>query len=219
MSEKKQLPLWQESLLLIGTALVMAFLVKTFFVQPFYIPSGSMEDTLKVDDRVLVQKISYWGGDPSRGDIVVFDDPGGWLDESQSQKAEGLFQETLARIGLFPTGGHLIKRVIGIGGDRVECCDQQGRLLVNGEPLDEPYVLDPEATGDQEFSIEVPRGSVWVMGDNRNNSADSRAHQGEPGGGFIKNDRVVGKAWLRLWPWERFGFIRDENSFDALSGQ
>lgn len=188
----------------------MAFVVKTFFVQSFFIPSGSMEPILIKDDRLLVQKISYWMAEPKRGDIVVFDDPGSWLSEAEVKANETAVQRALTLIGLFPEGGHLIKRVIGVAGDTVECCDAEGRILVNGEPLDEPYLKDPAATDSMKFSITVPEGRLWVMGDNRANSADSRAHMELPGEGTVRADSVVGKAWLRLWPSNRFGIIENQ---------
>ena len=220
MSEttKRQLPVWQESILLVVTAVVMAVVVKAFFLQAFYIPSESMEPTMLVDDKILVQKVSYWAGDPQRGDVVVFDDPGGWLSESETAAPSNVLQQGLERIGLFPTGGHLIKRVVGTGGDRVECCDEQGRLIVNGEPVEGPYLQDPSVNGDLTFDVEVPQDYLWVQGDNRGNSADSRMHQGDPGGGFIPVESVVGKAWLRVWPWKRIGFLRDTEAFSATSG-
>ena len=210
---KRQLPVWQESILLVATAMVMAVVVKAFFLQAFYIPSESMEPTMLVDDKILVQKVSYWGGEPGRGDVVVFDDPGGWLGGSEAGTASNPVQRALEVVGLFPTGGHLIKRVVGVGGDKVVCCDEQGRLSVNGASIDEPYLQDPSANPDQRFDVEVPKGYLWVQGDNRGNSADSRAHQGDPGGGFIPTDAVVGKAWLRVWPWKRAGFLRDPDAF------
>src|SRR5690349_1018715 len=121
--------------------MVMAVIVKTFFLQAFYIPSESMEPTMLVDDKLLVQKVSYWAGEPKRGDIVVFDDPGGWLGEDESRRASNPIQRALETVGLFPTGGHLIKRVIGVGGDEVVCCTEGGKLTVNGTALDEPYLL------------------------------------------------------------------------------
>jgi len=207
---------WQESILLIVTAMVMAVIVKTFFLQAFYIPSESMEPTMKPDDKILVQKVSYWGGDVSRGDIVVFDDPGGWLDAADSRQANNLLQRSLETVGLFPTGGHLIKRVVGVGGDSVQCCDTAGKITVNGAALDEPYLLDETANRDQPFNITVPEGYLFVMGDNRNNSADSRAHLGDPGGGFIAEESVVGKSWVRVWPLNRAGFLRGPDTFDAV---
>ncbi|KHL15820.1 signal peptidase I [Mumia flava] len=201
---RKPLPLWQETILLAVLALVLAIVVKTFFVQAFYIPSGSMEQTLQVNDRILVQKVSYWTGEPQRGDVVVFDDPGGWLGPG-AEEPLGPVQRVLSVFGLYPTGGHLVKRVIGVGGDRVRCCNTDGQLVINGVAIDEPYVANPAATAAQPFDIRVPEGRVWLMGDNRNNSQDSRAHMGEPGGGFVPVDDVLGKAWVIVWPWDRTG--------------
>ena len=211
---RKQLPVWQESILLVATAMVMAVVVKTFFLQAFYIPSESMEPTMLVNDKILVQKVSYWGGDVKRGDIVVFDDPGGWLSAEDSKHASNPIQKALETVGLFPTGGHLIKREIGVGGDTVACCTD-GKLTINGKEITEPYVLDETATKDKTFEVKVPKGHLWVMGDNRGNSSDSRVHQGDPGGGFISEDSVVGKAWLRVWPLGRAGFIHKPDTFDA----
>lgn len=213
---KRQLPVWQESILLVVTAVVMAVVVKTFFLQAFYIPSESMEPTLRPDDKILVQKVSYWFGDVQRGDIVVFDDPGSWLDSSEAPTADTAIQRGLEAIGLFPTGGHLIKRVVGVGGDTVQCCDAAGKITVNGTPLSEPYLLDETVNRDQPFEQKVPEGFLWVMGDNRGNSADSRAHLGDPGGGFIDADSVVGKAWVRVWPLGRAGFLGGTNAFDDV---
>lgn len=217
--QKKPLPLWQETILLLVTALVLAVVVKSFFVQAFFIPSSSMEPTLigspnGPNDRILVQKVSYWSGDIDRGDIVVFDDPGGWLPASESQQPHNVVQRSLEVFGLYPTGGHLIKRVIGVGGDRVECCDRKGRVEVNGVSLDEPYLADQTSNQDEPFDVEVPEGYLWVMGDNRGNSADSRAHQGDPGGGFVDEGEVVGKAWITVWPFGRAGSIDEPSVFD-----
>ena len=216
-SVKRQLPVWQESILLVVTALVMAIVVKAFFLQAFYIPSQSMEPTLLVNDKILVQKVSYWGGgEPQRGDVVVFDDPGGWLSDADTTKANNPVQRALEVIGLYPTGGHLIKRVVGVGGDRVKCCNADGQLTVNGKAIDEPYLMDPSANTDRRFDVKVPANHVWVQGDNRGNSADSREHQGDPGGGFIPDSAIVGKAWLRLWPLDRFGFTGGTDAFEDV---
>lgn len=214
--EKRQLPLWQESLLLVATALVLALIVKTFFFQAFYIPSDSMVPTMIEDDKLLVQKWSYWTGEPERGDIVVFRDPGNWLSPAESDGEGNPLQSVLEVVGLFPSGGHLIKRVVGTGGDTVKCCDDQGRTTVNGEAVDEPYLNDQSMNSDQTYEVEVPKGYLWVLGDNRGNSADSRAHLGQPGGGFIAEDDVVGKAWLRVWPAGRFGLISGSDAFDEV---
>ena len=216
-TKKRQLPVWQESILLVLTAMVMAIVVKTFFLQAFYIPSESMEPTMLVNDKILVQKVSYWTGEPQRGDIVVFDDPGGWLGADESQKAGNVVQGALEKVGLFPTGGHLIKRVIGVGGDTVKCCSS-GKLTVNGTRIDEPYLLDETATNAKTFEVKVRKGYLWVMGDNRGNSADSRAHQGDPGGGQVSEKAVVGKAWVRVWPLGRAGFIKKPSTFDEVNG-
>ncbi len=216
--KKRQLPVWQESILLVLTAMVMAVIVKTFFLQAFYIPSESMEPTMLVDDKILVQKVSYWGGDVKRGDIVVFDDPGGWLPEADSRHASNVLQRGLEKVGLFPTGGHLIKRVVGVGGDTIQCC-KDGKLTINGKPIDEPYVMDEAVTADMKFEVKVREGYLWVMGDNRGNSSDSRAHMGDPGGGQVSEKSVVGKAWFRVWPLGRAGFIHKPAEFEAVNSK
>jgi signal peptidase I len=216
--KKRQLPVWQESILLVATAMVMAVIVKTFFLQAFYIPSESMEPTMLVDDKILVQKVSYWGGDVKRGDIVVFDDPGGWLSGEDSRQPSNFLQSGLEKVGLFPTGGHLIKRVVGVGGDTVVCCTG-GKLTINGTALDEPYLFDETVTKDRTFEVKVRDGYLWVMGDNRGNSSDSREHMGDPGGGQVSEKAVVGKAWFRVWPLKRAGFIGKPSTFEAVNGK
>ena len=212
---KKAMPVWQETLLLLGTALVLALVIKTFFLQAFYIPSGSMRETLEVNDRILVQKVSYWFGDVERGDIVVFDDPANWLGREAGDVDGNVVTKGLAKVGLFPSGGHLVKRVIGVGGDTVECKD--GDVLVNGTVLDEDeYVTLPNKACTGAWTVEVPDGRIWVMGDNRNQSADSRVHIGEPGGGAIPVDDVVGKVFVVVWPIGRWDFIGRPDTFDAL---
>ena len=208
-------------MLLLGIALVLALIVKTFFVQAFYIPSGSMEPTLIKDDRILVEKVSYWAGDVDRGDVVVFDDPGGWLDKEQSSEPSNALQKGLELVGLYPSGGHLVKRVIGVGGDRVSYCGGASRVRVNGQLIDEPYLPDggegfevPKRSKPDCSVVDVPADELWVMGDNRGNSADSRAHTGGPGGGTISVDEVVGKDWLIVWPWDRIGTVSDDHAFD-----
>lgn len=201
---------------MVVSALALALIIKTFFFQAFYIPSESMEPTMLKDDKLLVQKVSLWTGNPDRGDIIVFRDPGPWLGPSAATVANNPLERGLAAIGLFPTGGHLIKRVIGVGGDEVVCCDDDGRTMVNGTSIDEPYLADPAANSEPSFHIEVPKGYVWVQGDNRGNSADSRAHMGDPGGGFISEKQVVGTAWLRMWPLPRFGLIEGTDALEDV---
>jgi signal peptidase I len=204
-------------IVLLGLALVLAMVIKAFFMQAFYIPSGSMNDTLVLDDRILVQKVSYWAGDPQRGDIVVFSDPGGWLGPGEVRSADTAVSQTLEMFGLFPTGGHLVKRVIGVGGDRVVCCDAEGLITVNGIALHEKsYIAAGEKSSLIEFDVEVPDGYLWVQGDNRSNSADSRVHLGDPGGGFIPLDDVVGKVFMVVWPWEHAAVMERPATFDSV---
>jgi signal peptidase I len=218
--KKQPLPVWQESLLLLAIALVLAIGIKAFFVQAFYIPSESMEPMFIKNDRILVQKVSYWGGgSPKRGDIVVFKDPGGWLSNEENHTASNPITKTLETIGLYPSGGHLVKRVIGVGGDRV-VCDKDDHLSVNGKTLVEPYVPKGAqhclgSTGDP-FDIRVPQGHLWVMGDNRDNSWDSRGHMGNPGGGYVPDDLVVGKVWALIWPWKRAERIHTPATFKDI---
>ncbi|MDQ4008262.1 MAG: signal peptidase I, partial [Actinomycetota bacterium] len=215
---RRELPLWQEVILLLGIALVLAVVLKSLFVQAFYIPSASMHNTLIENDRILVEKPSYWFDGPERGDIVVFDDPGGWLGP-EAEDTGNLVTDLLEFVGLYPSGNHLVKRVIGVGGDRVRCCDEQGRIRVDGEPLDEStYLPRGVQPSEQDFNVRVPEGQLWVMGDNRTHSADSRAHLGDPGGGFIPVDDVVGRVFVTVWPPDRAEFIDSPDSFESLEG-
>ena len=214
-STRKQMPLWQETILLLGLALVLAIVIKSLFVQAFYIPSPSMEPQFVKNDRILVQKVSYWGGgSPQRGDIIVFKDPGGWLPEEESGAPTSPVTQVLEKIGLYPTGGHLVKRVIGVGGDRVVCCDAQGRLTVNGRALSEKsYLPKGTAPSTLKFDVTVPQHHLWMMGDNREFSYDSRGHMGGPGGGFVDEDLVVGKVFALIWPYSRAELIHRPATF------
>ena len=209
---KRRIPGWLEVILLGVVALVVSLVVKTFLVQMFFVPSGSMEPLFVEDDRILVEKISSWDGEVERGDVVVFEDPGGWLPPQPELNA---VQKALSTIGLYPTGGHLVKRVVGVGGDQVACCDEQGRVTVNDVPLDEPYLSEPEAQ-QRAFDVTVPKGRLWVMGDNRSNSEDSRYHQNLPGGGSIPDDRVVGRVWAIAWPLDRFAVLDRPETYDQV---
>ncbi|MET8625779.1 signal peptidase I [Kitasatospora sp. NPDC004669] len=188
-------------------ALVLALLLKTFLTQMFVIPSGSMENTLDIGDRVVVDKLSPWfGGQPHRGDVVVFHDPGGWLETDRQNTSDGPVLRTVKTafsfVGLFPADDkrNLIKRVIGVGGDTVACCDDHGRITVNGFAVNEPYLAPGNAPSQQTFDVTVPMGRIWVMGDHRDVSADSRFHMGSPGQGTIPLTSVVGRAVAIVWP-------------------
>ncbi len=213
---RRELPLWQEMVVLLAIALGLAIVLKSLFVQAFYIPSASMHDTLIENDRILVEKPSYWFDGPERGDIVVFDDPGGWLSPAERVGGNPL-TEVMEFVGLYPTGNHLVKRVIGVGGDRVRCCDERGRIRVNGIPIDESqYLPKGVQPSEQEFNVRVPEGHLWVMGDNRTASADSRAHLGDPGGGFIPLDAVVGRVFVTVWPLDRAEFTDQPDTFERV---
>lgn len=207
-SESRQT--WLRSVLefvgLLAIALIVSVVIKTFFVQAYVVPSGSMETTLNTNDRIFVNRLADSPEDIERGDIVVFSDPNNWLGDSSSSNASdrGIFSRMLETVGLLPadSGQHLVKRVIGVGGDTVECCDAQGRMSVNGVPLDETY-LDPGiAPSDFDFSVTVPNGQLWVMGDNRSNSNDSRQHHQMDGNGFVPASHVVGRVWSVFWPYD-----------------
>ncbi|MET8866671.1 signal peptidase I [Nonomuraea sp. NPDC004580] len=178
---------FRETVLLLVLGVGIALLLQAFVIGSFYIPSESMENTLQVNDRVFVNKLS---GDPERGDIIVFK---GW------------------------DGEDTIKRVIGVGGDKVVCCDKQRRITVNGTPLDEESYLYPDdyPSGDK-FDVTVPAGKLWLMGDHRSASFDSRGHAKEPGGGFISEDDVIGKAVVRYWPLSRGYLFSRPETFDKV---
>jgi signal peptidase I len=190
---------------LILVALVLALLIKSFLVQAFFIPSGSMEDTLQVGDRVLVNKVVYHLRDIDRGDVVVFNGLDSWTPEVQISEPTNPIQRALRGVasafGVAPPGERdFIKRVIGVGGDVVECRD--GRVFVNAAPLDEPYLFpgDTPCASGENFKVEVPTDRLWVMGDHRSASADSRAHQDDPNQGTVPVDRVIGRAFVVVWP-------------------
>lgn len=195
-----------EVALVVATALVLSLLIKTFLIQAFSIPSESMEDTLLVGDRVLVNKLVPGPFELHRGDVVVFTDPGGWLDRNDPAVRNNPLISVLIFVGLVPEdyGEHLIKRVIGLPGDTVACCDARGRITVNGTAIDEQYVRAGNEPSEQRFRITVKPGNLWVLGDNRSESADSRSHL-FINDGQVPLDDVVGKAVLVAWPLNRVG--------------
>lgn len=208
----------KETAIIVVGALVLSWLIKTFLVQAFYIPSASMEDTLIENDRIMVSKMVPDVFDLHRGDVVVFKDPGGWLDgmvQEEDSNGQKFVRDILTFIGVLPqdAGSHLVKRVIGLPGDTVACCGADGLMTVNGEPIDESSYLKPGVEpSDVTFEVVVPEGKIWVQGDNRNHSSDSRAHMGAPGGGFVPVDNVVGTAFVKVWPWDRMGWLKNPSS-------
>lgn len=222
---RQRLRTTREIPLLFALTLTLALVLKTFLVQAFIIPSGSMEQTIRIDDRVLVDKLTPWfGWQPKRGEVVVFKDPGGWLlhDPNAVERDDPVgvkqFRQALTFIGLLPTDDEqdLIKRVIGIGGDTVVCCDDDGRVTVNGAALEEPYLHPGKEPSHIEFEVEVPQDRVFVMGDNRSNSADSRYHLAGPEGGTVPVDLVVGRAVVIAWPYAHWQRLNGSDAFAAV---
>jgi signal peptidase I len=187
---------WRRTILLAAAGVCAMLLVTTFVVRPYQVPSGSMEGTLRIGDRVLVDKLAYrFGGTPRRGDVIVFDGDGSFTQRP---------------------GTDFVKRVIGVGGDRVTCCDAQGRILVNGKPLDEPYLYPGNTPSRVRFDIVVPDGKLWVMGDHRDDSRDSRDHLGDPGGGTVPVGRVIGRADWIAWPVGHWTRLRRPATFSDV---
>jgi signal peptidase I len=228
-AEPKKGSLLRELPVLLLIAFVLALVVKTFFVQAFFIPSGSMEQTLHgcpgcTGDRVLVNKVPYWFGSPSPGDIVVFKGPDTWAPEVSvavpSNPVAGALLWLGRAVGVAPPSeDDFVKRVIATGGQTVQCCDAQGRVTVDGKPLTEPYIFEPTPLQSRPFGpVTVPAGRLWVMGDHRSASADSREHMGDKYSGTIGVSDVIGKAAMIVWPVSRFGLLDSPNiqGADAL---
>lgn len=205
----------RDILLIFLAAIVISVGIKAFLVRSFYIPSGSMENTLQIDDRIIVNELVPNLVPIQHGDVVVFRDPGGWL-PPRAQPEQNWFVTSidwmLSVVGLSApdSNDHLIKRVIGLPGDTVECCNAFGQMSVNGVPLDEPYLDLPKGVtkvSGTDFTVTVPKDSLWVMGDNRYDSADSRYNTNKPGKGFVPIENVVGRAFLVSWPIDHWAWL------------
>jgi len=212
------LSFFRETVIIMISALAVSWLIKTLLVQAFFIPSESMEDTLEVGDRVIVSRMVPRFFDVNRGDIVVFTDPGDWLGDyiAPDRGAFGnAITTALTWVGLFPhdAGDHLIKRAIGVPGDHVMCCDNEGRIVLNGVPISEQLYIRPGAVPSQDpFDVTVPPDMLFVMGDNRQNSADSRYNQDKPYEGFVPINNVVGTAFVTVWPLNHLSWLRNPGS-------
>lgn len=224
---RRVMPLWQELPLLLVVAFCLAVLIRTFLLQAFYIPSSSMEETLLVGDRVLVNKIVYDVRDPERGEVIVFRGTDSWAPETRAEPAGSLFGRIARTLGDLvgvsrPGEKDFIKRVIGLPGDRVSCCDPQGRVYVNGVGIDEPYIYNnspadvppsPRVCGPRRFDeVVVPPGQVFVMGDHRLVSQDSRCQ------GTVPIENIIGRAFVIVWPSGRWDSLGVPETFANVPG-
>ncbi|MEY4993224.1 MAG: hypothetical protein RIS82_346 [Actinomycetota bacterium] len=197
---------------IVGTALVLSLLIKTFLIRSFFIPSGSMLETLQIDDRIIVNELVPDVIPLQRGDVVVFKDPGGWLGSvvpAEKDPVSAGIDWFLSAFGLTApdSSQHLVKRVIGLPGDHVVCCDADGKLTINGVAISESYIAPGSEPSTVDFDVVVPEGSIWVMGDNRANSQDSRYHGDLPSKGFVSKEFVVGRAFVVSWPFSNWQFL------------
>ena len=212
MRPPKRGSLLREVPIIVVSALVVSILVKTFLIHFFFIPSGSMENTLKIGERIAVNKLANFFTDIKRGEVVVFKDPANWLGQAPGEtgsKPVVAIKNALVTVGILPDPAkqYLIKRVVGVGGDNVICCDAKGRLSVNGTAINEPYIFSGNKPSDSTFNITVPKGFIWVMGDHRGASADSRFHTDDIHKGMVPLPDVVGRAFVTVWPLKHVTFL------------
>jgi signal peptidase I len=209
---RKKGSLLKELPILVVVALVVSLLIKTFAVQFFYIPSGSMENTLQIKDRVAVNKVPFISENISRGDVVVFRDPDNWLPEIvdyDTNKYVAKAKSALVAVGVLPNPAkqYLVKRVVGVAGDHIVCCTKGGNLTVNGVEITEPYIFAGNKPSEMKFDVTVPEGKIWVMGDHRGASADSRYHQEDINKGFVPLSRVTGRVVAVIWPFKNITYV------------
>lgn len=208
-------------LLVAAAALVLMLMVRGFLVQSFYIPSGSMEPTLEPDDRILVNKVAV-ASSLQRGDLVVFDGTDTFADRSaghggeHSSRAGRVLGAVASKLSIRINESDYVKRVVGLPGDHVLCCDEKGLLVVNDIAVKEPYVYPGDKPSDLAFDVVVPAERIWVMGDHRSDSADSRAHLGDPGGGMVALDDLIGRAGMVYWPPGRVGVLGAPDSLEGI---
>jgi len=201
--------------ILVIVALAVSLLIKTFLVQFFFIPSGSMENTLQIQDRVAVNKVPFISGSINRGDVVVFRDPANWLPEpyeASGNKVVAKLKDGLVAVGVLPNPAkqYLVKRVIGVAGDQIICCSN-GKLTINGKETNEPYIFAGNKPSDLDFNVTVPEGKIWVMGDHRGSSADSRYHQDDVNNGFVPVEKVTGRVFAIIWPVKHVGLVPSQD--------
>lgn len=209
--------LLKEILITVLVVLLISFLVKTFLFRIFFIPSGSMENTLQLDDKIGVNVAHSWYGELERGDVAVFEDTQGWMGPANS--TSNPVRQAMEFVGLAPdrSTNYLIKRVIGVGGDTVTCCDADGKITVNGVALDEPYLFEGDDPSTIPFEVTVPEGSYFMLGDHRSASGDSRYHI-EQGTAFVSEEDIVGKATGIMWPIDRWqGISSQEDTFSRVN--
>jgi signal peptidase I len=200
--------------ILVIVALAVSLVIKTFLVQFFYIPSGSMENTLQINDRVAVNKVPFLSQSIHRGDVVVFRDPANWLPEPYAESQNSIIEkvkEGFVLVGILPNPAkqYLVKRVIGVAGDNIVAKD--GVITINGKTTSEPYIFAGNKPSEMDFNVTVPSGKVWVMGDHRGASADSRYHQDDVNNGFVPVSKITGRAFAVIWPVKNFGIIESHN--------
>lgn len=200
--------------ILVIVALAVSLIIKSFLVQFFYIPSGSMENTLQINDRVAVNKIPFISKSIDRGDVVVFRDPSNWLPEpyaDNQNKVIAKIKEGLVLVGVLPNPAkqYLVKRVIGIAGDNV--VGKDGVVTINGKETTEPYIFAGNKPSELDFNVTVPKGKIWVMGDHRGASADSRYHQDDVNNGFVPESKVTGRVVGIIWPITNIGTVPSQD--------